>query len=471
MLAAIALLALCLLPLLFWHLGRRREAPMFEIVCAMFAVAYALPIFLHENTIYSFSSLTRLDWERTQDALVIAILGMGAMVGGYYAAGRFPLIRSVPRADLPFAGRGLNRFLWFSFTVAGGLRILERMLSASWGRGITGALSSLITFLLLSGIALLSARVFRNNHSSWREKALLYFVVFASVIVGLGAGMLEEGFIPLVVVFVARWYYRRRFPLILFSVGLAGLFLLNAAKYEYRNELWYAPRTYSIPEQVGLWVAKCQDVVESLDTQDGVSTVFRRMMYRFDLIHILSQVVDLTPKSIPHYEGSSYGYLLYGWIPRVIWPNKPIAQEANVAFALDYGLLIESQADTTRMGIGFLGEAYANFGRTGVVAVMFLIGSAFGFVNHIFNGPGSEGGRAVYMAVLAFYLNGIGSATTMFVFFGLQGFLVTPLLIRRFCSGWQADLLPTHAANRATTLSASLGGNRPTASGSGTCLP
>lgn len=441
MITSFVLLGLCFLPLLFWQLGSRQGAPMFEIICAMFAVAYVLPVFLHENIVYSFNSVTRLDWVRTEEALGLVILGVAAMVTGYYGFGRFPAIRSVPRADLPFSSQGYYRFLWLAFAFAGSLRLTERLLSASWGRGVTGALSSLISFLLLSGIALLSARAFRSDTSGWRERAVLAFAVLASVVVGLGAGMLEEGFVPLVVAFVARWYYRRRFPWFLLTVGTAGFFLLNAAKYEYRSELWYAPRTYTIPEQVGLWVKKCQEVVESLDTPGSPGTVLQRTIYRFDLIHITSQVVDLTPKTIPHYGGSSYGYLFYGWIPRFVWPDKPIAQEANVAFALDYGLLIESQTDTTRIGIGFLGEAYANFGQAGVIVVMFLIGAAFGIVNHIFNGPRSEGGRAVYMAVLAFYLNGIGSATTMFIFFGLQGFLVIPLIMRFYCRGWRATLV------------------------------
>jgi hypothetical protein len=221
-------------------------------------------------------------------------------------------------------------------------------------------------------------------------------------------------------------------------LGAAAILVMNSAKADFRQEIWLADKTPSIPEQLAVWVDKSSAVVNSLSTATGLNDAVVRTIHRFDLVHIFSHVVELTPENIPYYGGESYGYLLYGWIPRAIWPDKPLAMEANIMFALDYGLLMESQRDTTRMGVGFLTEAYANFGVWGVLGVMFLIGCLFGVAGTVFNGPQSDGGKAVYIAVLVFYLNGMGSSTTMFFFFGIQGFVVVPLLLRYYAKSWRA---------------------------------
>lgn len=455
-LLAMTLLAVCLLPLAIWQAGQRRGAPMFEMVCVAFAAAYAVPVFLIQNGIQNFNQFTYLEWDVTARALGFVVIGVTAMVGGYYLLSRLPLGRWLPRTDLPLHPLRMKQFLWFAFGAAGGLRVVERLTSATWGRGVAAAASSLLTLVLAVGIALLANRVYRADGTARSgSKLLLYGVIAAVAVIGLGGGMLETVFLPLVVVFVVRWHASRRFPVAWLVGGCLAFLLLNAAKYEYRGEVWFSSKQYTLVDQIETWSRTSATVLASLTTADGVNTLLNRTIHRFDLIHTFAHVMDLTPSHLPHYAGVTYDYLLYGWIPRILWPDKPTAQGANVMFALDYGLLLDSQVDTTMIGIGFLAEAYANFGLLGVVVVMFLIGCLFGGAHVMFNGPDSDGGRAAYIAVLAYYLNGMGSATAMFVFFGIQGFIALPLILRFFSGRWrastpspqparvQSDLVPT----------------------------
>ena len=442
------LLAVCLLPLAIWQAGQRQGAPMFELVCVAFAAAYAAPVFLIENAIGNYNQYTYLDWGVTTRALGFVVAGVTAMISGYYLLPRLPLGHWLPRMDLPLQPLRMQRFLWFAFGAASGLRVLEWLTSAAWGRGIAGVASALITLVLATGIALLAYRIYRGDGTARQgSKALLYGVVAAAVVLGLGGGMLETVFLPLVVVFVVRWHASRRFPAAWMLCGSLAFLLLNAAKYEYRGEVWFSSKEYTLVERMETWARTSATVVESLTTSEGARAVFQRTFYRLDLIHTMAHVVDLTPSHLPYYGGVSYEYLLYGWIPRILWPDKPSAQEANVLFAVDYGLLLDSQTDTTMIGIGFLAEAYANFGLTGVVVVMFLIGCLFGLAHVMFNGPDSDGGRAAYISVLAYYLNGIGSATAMFFFFGIQGFLVVPLILRFFAGRWRASAISVQPAS------------------------
>lgn len=452
-LLGILLLALCLLPLALWQAGARTGAPMFELLCAAYAIAYAAPVFLHENAIRAFTIYSTLGWGSLEQALQITLTGITAMIAGYYFVPRSPLAGWLPRADLPFESRRLTKVLFVAFGVGGGMQIINRLTNGSLGMKISGALFILFTFILGIGIALLAFRVFRPGMKSPRHlRWLLFGVVGASALLGIGSGMLEDGFIPLLVLLAARWSANRRVPLFLLLLGGVAILVLNTAKSDYRSEVWYAEKLPTIPEQLAVWADKSTVVVNSLSTPTGLNDAIVRTVHRFDLIHIFAHVIDQTPSSLPYYGGDTYSYLIYGWIPRAIWPDKPMASEANITFALDYGLLMDSQRDTTRMGIGFLTEAYANFGAWGVPLAMFIIGCLFGVANTVFNGPQSDGGKAVYVAVMVFFMNGIGSATTMFFFFAAQGFVVLPLFLRYFARSWRAPIAPLPAA--------SLGGGR-----------
>ncbi len=443
------LLAVCLLPLALWQAGARTGAPMFELFCAAYAVAYAAPVFLHENSIRTFNSYAALGWGSLQRALEFTLMGVTALIAGYYLVPRSPLAGWLPRADLPMEPRRFTTFLFVALVVGSGLQMFNQATAGSLSGKFTGQLFSLLSFISGVGIAVVAFRVFRlGAQSPPHLKVLLYGVVGASAVTGAGTGMLEAVFIPLLALLAGRWSANGRVPVVLLLLGGVMMLVLNSAKSEYRSEVWYAEKVPTVAEQLAVWADKSAVVVNSLSTTAGVKDAIVRTIHRFDLIHIFAHVVELTPESIPHYGGDSYGYLIYGWIPRAFWPGKPMAMEANVTFALDYGLLMDSQRDTTRMGLGFLTEGYANFGVMGVLGAMFMIGCLFGIASMIFNGPHSEGGKAVYVAVFVFYMNGMGSATTMFFFFAVQGFVAVPLFLRYFASSWRASVAPSPTAAR-----------------------
>lgn len=452
-LLAMGLLALCLLPITVWQAGARTGAPMFELFCMAYAIAFALPVFLHENSIRVFNTYSPLDWGAMRRALEMTNMGIAAMIGGYYLVPQSPLKRWLPQVDLPMKPERFSIFLFTAFGVAGGLQMINQATAASLSALLTGQLFSMLTFVTGAGIALLAFRVFGSGTKLVsHQKALLFGVVAAFAMTGAGTGMLEAVFTPMLVLLAARWSAHQRIPVVWLVFGGAAILVMNSAKAEFRQEVWFAEKVPTVAEQLAVWTSKGSAVVESLSTSEGMNDAVVRTIHRFDMIHIFAHVLGLTPGGVPFYEGESYSYLLYGWIPRAVWPDKPIAQDANIMFALDYGLLMDSQRDTTRMGIGFLTEAYANFGGWGVLGVMFLIGWFFGAIAMVFNGPQSDGGRATYIVVFAFFMNGLGSATTMFVFLAVQGFIVLPLFLRPFAKSWRAPNMPAPSSARAGEL-------------------
>ena len=130
-------------------------------------------------------------------------------------------------------------------------------------------------------------------------------------------------------------------------------------------------------------------------------------------------------------------YLL---VPRVVWPNKPVATDATDM--IDYAYKFRDEFEekrTANISIGFLPESYANFGVWGVLFVMGLQGSIFALMDLVLNGRRSQGGRAIYLSIMVFWLNGIG--TTTVILFGslIQMMLASAVLMRPFALSFRAE--------------------------------
>jgi len=81
-----------------------------------------------------------------------------------------------------------------------------------------------------------------------------------------------------------------------------------------------------------------------------------------------------SPDKKPYLSGKSYYPLLYLWIPRFLWKNKPAGHEANTLIVIYYGIQTEKGAARTSIGVGIIGEAYANYGWKGVIILSIILG-------------------------------------------------------------------------------------------------
>ncbi len=96
-------------------------------------------------------------------------------------------------------------------------------------------------------------------------------------------------------------------------------------------------------------------------------TTFWRLTYP---ISAISMVHEKTPSKVPFWEGESYYNLLYKFIPRFLWKDKP-AEEMGQLFGHRYEVLDEWNF-TTSMNTPIIAEAYMNFGWLGFYS-MFII--------------------------------------------------------------------------------------------------
>ena len=152
-----------------------------------------------------------------------------------------------------------------------------------------------------------------------------------------------------------------------------------AGKGEYREKVWFdgAPETQqmSATSKALFWVEQAAEFWQ--DTLSGARTFTEATSSateRGDFIHQVAHINSMTPAVIPYQYGETYSYFAVAFIPRILWPNKPLTGNANSFFAVAYGISTEEGVKTSTFGVSLLGEAFINFGWFGVVLVMMFQG-------------------------------------------------------------------------------------------------
>lgn len=433
-LIAILVAATSFAPISLWYAGDRDRPPVFEIIVLSYALQFSIPVYTQPNVLIIFSSAQHIAWEDVYRALWYVEAGTVSLIIAYYLAHTLFAKLGYTQIDLLLDRE--RRTTYLLLAIGSGLLIMLLDV-VGWLRiPSLGALIGLATRQAYVAIILLAYDVFRKTERRPRMIFLLYGTVGSSVLIGLTTGLLENAMIPLVLLFVVRWHVSGRVPWAWAVGGLLLYLVLSPAKFDYRSRVWYGG-DYSFVQRVGLWQDLFVDSVATLldPTKEAIRTTNTSgALARFDLIHRFAYVQKLTPTYIPYYQGETYQYFLYAWIPRLIWPNKPSASIANDTIDIDYRL--KPINSSTTYGIGHLPEAYANFGLAGIIGVLALQGIIFALLDHLFNGRNSNGGRAIYLSVMVYFLNGIGSSSVILFGALFQQILVNVLLLRQFCLGF-----------------------------------
>ena len=436
-LLAVLVAATCFLPLARWYAQGGQGLPMFELICLSYALQFSMPVYTQPKWLTVYSREVPIRWEAVLDVLLYVELGIVAMVGSYILVRRSSLARHLPSLDLPLIPERRSLYLW-SALVGGGLLTLLQVLGWGFlGSSTFGAVVRLFTSQFNVAIVLLAYIVYGDQEPRTLARVGLWGAVAFGFVVGLMTGLLEHTLMPLVLVLAVRWHVTRRMPWFAILVGFVLYMVLNPAKFEYRQQVWFSGEEYGLSQRLEVWAFAIEDELATARQRAAWEVNIRDSLARFDLVHRFAYVREMTPTYIPYYNGETYSYFLYAWIPRLLWPDKPSASESTDRLDLDYGFKYESQPVTIAMGQ--LPEAYANLGVFGVGLVMALQGIIFAVLDAMLNGSRGEGGRAIYLVIMAYFLNGIGSSAV--VVFGalLQYILASALLLRPLAKSWQAD--------------------------------
>jgi hypothetical protein len=217
----------------------------------------------------------------------------------------------------------------------------------------------------------------RVEGSRWLKTILFIILLFSVFPTGVARYMVGMIYIPIALLFFPRLRSGGAFAILLvLAILFAFPFLDQFREFAGFNELQLLP-------SIDYFYAAHFDAYENFAT--AVENEF--ITYGWQLI----------------------GVLLF-YVPRAIWPDKPIGSGQEMAEQLQYVF--------DNISMPFLGEGYVNFGVIGVIFFAIFIGYIITTIDHFFASSVRAFNRTSYVTAFYFYL--IGS-----FFFILRGDLLS----------------------------------------------
>jgi hypothetical protein len=207
--------------------------------------------------------------------------------------------------------------------------------------------------------------------------ALMLILVAAQLAVGWIVDTKEVALSAPIVMLLTRFIVLGKVPvrwLVGSVIGIVLLFPVMTAKRAIMSEGLHLTRAQALPHTMeilwraiterdaalqGRYIDKTQTFLERATSKGGIETF---------VAHVGTDK--------PYKMGSTLEPLLYMFVPRLIWSDKPGLNSAQT-FNREYHL---SEDPDTYMSPSHIGELYWNFGASGVIVGMGLIGTLLGFV-------------------------------------------------------------------------------------------
>ncbi|MFO0573668.1 MAG: hypothetical protein U1A78_06720 [Polyangia bacterium] len=383
-----------------WLLTRRRA-----LSCSVVAFGLWMALFCHLAVLHADRLLLRWGEARLSEpsvdlALLYAGLAVPAMWLGWAAAGPLGAARAMPRLRLSVPQGALR-------TAGAVLVLLSLLADALWLRGLlplqqpwVGLITVLLPGDLGFAMVLLSSLVGEREPraqaklASSLSSSLFWALFAAAAVVALMRGVLSALVKPLLIYLLGWLLVRRRLRLWPVLAALFAVVLLQPVKAEFRARVWDRQSTLSLGERVALYLDLTAqhwlggETAPVVDRERAVQAAASRASAALQLAH----VVELTPASVPYQGGATYRYLRYALIPRLLMPDKPIAQHADVWAAVVYGYTTQSGTAHVMVGLSQLAEAYVNFGLLGGLLVLALCGALFRLIDELLAHPRAAAG-------------------------------------------------------------------------------
>jgi len=224
------------------------------------------------------------------------------------------------------------------------------------------------------GILILSYAYARFRSLPWF--VLIVAVVVIQVVIGFICDMKSLGMLGGILVILAKVFMDNKLPKgwllagVVFIVVVFPLFQLYRAEVTGERGMTRTQAFENIDKVLDIVLARSQEDSDGSSKQ-RTATFLERSALKGNV----ELAVEHTGVDTPFQEGRTMVALWTAFIPRLIWPDKPdvaVGQEFNHTF-------IHGEFDTF-ISPSNLGELYWNYGWSGVVFGMLIIGALLGFV-------------------------------------------------------------------------------------------
>lgn len=225
--------------------------------------------------------------------------------------------------------------------------------------------------LASSGVALTLLLTSRIEGARWKSYFLWSFLILHSAYLFLWTGTLQFGVSVTLIWIVQLLLFRSpRFAVALFAMGVL-LVSLQMIKADFRG-LIKRQAVQGTTERARAVASTLADKITT--TKRSRNSLLPSVVVAISRVgdNSMQKVLQQTPDPIPYWGGRSYVPLLYAFIPRLLWPERP-SRDIWHQFGKIYGYL-EPYDHNTSVTLNYLSEAFMNFGMAWLFSVAFFVG-------------------------------------------------------------------------------------------------
>jgi hypothetical protein len=365
-----------------WSCGSREGIPLFFLISAMYWVSYALPLFWLRHDVKLITGEHLLSEEAITGALFLAVLGVAALGIGISVGARWRFKKPFQ----PDIHRNPARwhYLRLALLVTTFLHIVVPLDTlGGGGRQFVFIIESIVpsvTFVVL-------LRYYLRGAAIPLDKALLFGYASVALVSAISSGWLGS-FVGLAIMATIVYVYeKKKLPLVAIMVGIPIVLFLQPGKEKFRQQYWREGASENYIERFGFWLdSSSTEWGKALSSSDqGQSmNLANRTLGRLSLLGQTANIIEATPERVPYQYGRMYSYMIYSFIPRLFWEDKPSVNDANQWYQVAYRLTDPRNLRGVSIATGYLAESYMNFGWLGPPFVVFWVGVIVGLIEQIF---------------------------------------------------------------------------------------
>jgi hypothetical protein len=231
-------------------------------------------------------------------------------------------------------------------------------------------------FFLLANFKYIGALILFFSKKKW-HKYIFYLTILYLLLYSIRSGFFHD-FILWSSFFYMFWAYKikpsYRTNLVILIVGFFLSTVIQMVKSDYRELIWNG---YS-GDPVGLFINIMQKRISGGFNEDRGEE--GELNARLNQGWIISAILEHTPRVEPYAKGETIKEAMFASaLPRFLNPDKKIAGGVE-NFEKYTGIQLEKN---TSMGMSLMGEAYANFGKMGILFLGFWGFVLSGFWNFL----------------------------------------------------------------------------------------
>lgn len=366
---AIAHIILHSMPVFLYIATRAREVtfPFIEILAAFNIVHYGLPVFFIELEDFQLGFL-RI--EGLKESFFCYLIFYSTFYLLFFLG---PKVRGI---EFTSKHSGIKSAKYFGYILIG-CYLLGNTFPAIYHIGYVGFFVYIGLFIYL----------WREKHlATWEKVIFMLFLLYEFA--GRGLDGLISPF-ALLILFVSLSILMTKsnkfFIAVLVALFLWFYSIFGTIKFSYRNEVWFSGTSSTLVQKVQLIStlyreAKLNKSTPLIEDYKGKEHFLWRFSYQMSA---LSMVLEMTPQTVPYWNGDSYAPLLSKFVPRFMWPDKP-QENMGYRFGTTYNI-INRWNTRTSMNTPILAELYMNFGFTGLYLGSALLGLLYFLLSSWFN--------------------------------------------------------------------------------------